>query len=311
MAGTKNHFICNMVEVLSIQHQNKCIPCSHCEQPSVGRCVTCELFMCEKCLKFHNDYPGFKDHVVLTMEELSKPENQSKIKGKSNCKQHLSKKLKLYCETCEELICTYCMAFEHMRPDHICSPLEEIAESKREDLKSICSTLEDGDAYSEFQFDKESILDNCEENLENAKREIDERRTQVMGFVEKILKKKTQLLSDEMDKIYNDRMQEINDEITTIEGQFEERKKTSDMAKALLEHGSDEEVVLSHKSIQQNAAKKYQCLWDEVDVGILPYISKQLYILFLDDILSFQLKCSSNIDSIHYLWLTNSLHQVP
>jgi hypothetical protein len=96
------------------------------------------------------------------------------------------------------------MAFEHMRPDHICSPLEEIAERKREDLKSICSTLEDGDAYSEFQFDKESILDNCEENLENAKREIDERRTQVMGFVEKILKKKTQLLSDEMDKIDND-----------------------------------------------------------------------------------------------------------
>jgi hypothetical protein len=128
------------------------------------------------------------------MEELSKPENQSKIKGKSNCKQHPSKKLKLYCETCEELICTYCMAFEHMRPDHICSPLEEIAESKREDLKSICSTLEDGDAYSEFQFDKESILDNCEENLENAKREIDERRTQVMGFVEKKFKEKNSVI---------------------------------------------------------------------------------------------------------------------
>ena len=28
-------------------------------------------------------------------------------------------------------------------------------------------------------------------------------------------------------------------------------------------------------------------------------------------LLSFQLKCSSNIDSIHYLRLTNSFHQVP
>ena len=28
-------------------------------------------------------------------------------------------------------------------------------------------------------------------------------------------------------------------------------------------------------------------------------------------LLSFQLKCSSNIDSIHYLGLTNSFHQVP
>ena len=85
---TRNHFICNMVEVLSIQDQNKCIPCSHCEQPTVGRCVTCELFMCEKCLQSHNGYIGFRDHVVLTMEELSKPENQSKIKGKSFCKKH-------------------------------------------------------------------------------------------------------------------------------------------------------------------------------------------------------------------------------
>ena len=29
------------------------------------------------------------------------------------------------------------------------------------------------------------------------------------------------------------------------------------------------------------------------------------------DLLSFQLKCSSNIDSIHYLGLTNSFDQVP
>ena len=30
-----------------------------------------------------------------------------------------------------------------------------------------------------------------------------------------------------------------------------------------------------------------------------------------EGLLSFQLKCSSNIDSIHYLRLTNSFHQVP
>ncbi|CAB3993031.1 Hypothetical predicted protein [Paramuricea clavata] len=44
--------------------------------------------MCEKCLQSHNGYIGFRDHVVLTMEELSQPENRSKIKGKSYCKKH-------------------------------------------------------------------------------------------------------------------------------------------------------------------------------------------------------------------------------
>ena len=32
---------------------------------------------------------------------------------------------------------------------------------------------------------------------------------------------------------------------------------------------------------------------------------------YLRVLLSFQLKCCSNIDSIHYLGLTNSFHQVP
>ena len=162
-----------MVEVLSIQDQDKSIPCSHCEQPSAGRCVTCELFMCEKCIQSHNGYLGFRDHVVLTMEELSKPENQSKIKGKSYCKKHSSKKLKLYCETCEELICTYCVVFEHVRPDHFCLPLEEIAERKRKELKTICQTLENNESFTEELYDDMAITSfYIEKNLEAVERRI-------------------------------------------------------------------------------------------------------------------------------------------
>ena len=39
---------------------------------------------------------------------------------------------------------------------------------------------------------------------------------------------------------------------------------------------------------------------------IIVFFKQNLFVL-----LSFQLKCSSNIDSIHYLGLTNSFHQVP
>ena len=138
---TRNHFICSMVEVMSIQHQHTCIPCSHCQQPSVGRCESCELFMCETCIQSHNGYLGFKDHVVLTMEELSKPENQSKIKKISKCPEHPKKKLKYYCETCDELICRHCMDFDHDK-QHKFSPLEKAAQAKRKELKQNCEALE-------------------------------------------------------------------------------------------------------------------------------------------------------------------------
>ena len=42
-------------------------------------------------------------------------------------------------------------------------------------------------------------------------------------------------------------------------------------------------------------------------------VTRYLYLSAMNKecLLSFQLKCSSNIDSIHYLGLTNSFHQVP
>ena len=259
---TRNHFICNMVEVLSIQDQHKCIPCSHCEQPSSGRCVTCELFMCEKCIQSHNGYLGFKDHVVLTMEELSKPENQSKIKGKSYCKKHSGKKLKLYCETCEELICTYCVVFEHVRPDHICSPLEEIAGRKRKELKTTCRNLENDEIFTCALYDHlaHTFLE-IEENLEAAQEKIRNGKYLVWASVKSVLEKKAQSLIQETSNIAKEKTRAIDEELKRISEHQAGQSKVYDTVMALVDNGSNEEIMLSHKSVQQtieNGAKEYE-----------------------------------------------------
>ena len=53
--------------------------------------------------------------------------------------------------------------------------------------------------------------------------------------------------------------------------------------------------------------------WSKQMNGLIRCREKYVYIIYIYIILllSFQLKCSSNIDSIHYLRLTNSFHQVP
>ena len=276
---TRNHFICNMLEALTIQHQEKCIPCSYCEQPSVGRCVTCELFMCEKCLESHNGYIGFRDHVVLTMEELSKPEHRSKIKGKSFCKKHTSKKLKLYCETCEELICTYCVVFEHVRPDHECSPLEEIAERKREELKKVCEVFNINDSQNtEFYYELAFTAIYLDENLKQAKSQIQKSKNSVLKFVNALLEKKAQCLIKELENSAKVKHQTIDEELKRVSDHMAGQRKTYDVAKALVENGSNEEIMLSYKSVRQsveNSEMKYerkeiddklpQCGDDELD----------------------------------------------
>ena len=263
---TRNHFICNMVEVLSIQ-QDKCIPCSHCKQASVGRCITCELFMCEKCFKPHNDYPGFQDHLVLTMEELSKPENQSKIKKISKCSQHPNKKLKYYCETCDKLICRHCMEFDHDK-QHKFSPLEQAAQSKRKNLKKNCEILERAVADSDrathvLKEDRKSV--NC--NFDKARRVVNERKEQLFGRLQERLQKNTNSIIQDVRQNFDRKMRKINRGINETETIVNRMKASADMARSLLENGNDEEIVRSFQSVEENVNIEVpERAYDGVDV---------------------------------------------
>ena len=249
---TRNHFICSMVEVLSIQHQHTCIPCSHCEQPSTGRCESCELFMCEKCTQSHNGYIGFRDHLVLTIEELSKPENQSKIKKVSKCREHPKKKLKYYCETCDELICRHCMDFDHDK-QHKFSPLEKVAQSKRKELKANCEALERSVAYGEqetkvLKENRESI----NRNFDKAQRVINERREHLLARLQKKLQKKTNSMIDDARRVSEKKTRNIDNRLQEKETFLSRMKASANMARSLLENGNDEEIVRSCQSVAEN-----------------------------------------------------------
>ena len=249
---TKNHFICSMVEVLSIQHQHKCIPCSHCQQTSAGRCVTCELFMCEKCIQSHNGYLGFKDHVVLTVEELSKPENQSKIKKISKCQEHPEKKVEYYCEICDELLCSYC---RHCVDDkqHKFSRLEEAAQNKRKDLKTNREILEKSVAVSE----QETIIlkenrKTIDYNFDEAQSVINERKEHLLSKLEEKLREKTNSMIDDARRVCERKTRNIDTSIEEREMFSSRMKSSTDMVRSLLENGNDEEIVRSCQFVQEN-----------------------------------------------------------
>ena len=253
---TPNHFICNMLDVLTIQQQVRSVPCPLCEKPSIGRCVTCELFMCGDCIRPHNNYPGFRDHSVLSMEELSKPENQAKIKGRSPCKEHHNKKLKFYCETCEKLICRYCMDFDHMRPDHVCLPLEKVAKKKIEALKESCATLDDKltEGHEALRVLR-NVAQSLENNINKTRRVINERKREILTTVERMLDKNAESLIQEADVIFKNKYQAIAEQMKQVQNCVDKLKGSSDVSSSLLANGNDEEIVVLQKVIQKNAEK--------------------------------------------------------
>ena len=142
-----NNFINNMIDVLKIQQQERMPPCDCCKDqiPSKSRCIGCERYLCKNCLTTHNNWPDCKEHVVLTLEELAKPENQQIARAKPRCQKngHENKPFQFFCDTCQELACINCncVVLNHSKPDHDHQPIDVVAEQHKKVLKTTFDIL--------------------------------------------------------------------------------------------------------------------------------------------------------------------------
>ena len=277
MSGS--HFIRNMLDVMAIQRRAKVAKCSRCENSATRRCVTCDIFMCEGCFAIHESWPGFKKHKILTINELTQPENQGKTRGTLHCKEHKDKKLKFYCETCKELICRYCMDFNHVRPDHSCLPVEKVAEKQKEALRSSFITLEETLVKGNQQLEAISnATQTLKDNAMKAKNEINEQAKELKLKILQKLDENVQMKLDEVDQIYNSRHERLTAQTIELKSFLDKVKGSVDLSKNLLEKGNCEEILSTQKMIDESVEKaKKDCPKTTTPVhdGKIQYRAKQ------------------------------------
>ena len=252
----RNHFICNMVQAMAVLDRGIGVPCSHnCSQSySVARCVTCEKFLCRECLTAHNNYRANNGHSVLTMEELSKPENRKKIKDKMYCNEHSGEKLKVYCETCDQLICKDCMDFKHVKPSHSCFLVKDVANNYKELLDANNKAMEDasteGNAFLQ-QLTLES--EKLHREAKNIKIKITQKSEAVLEVITKALNHKTKSLLNKVDHICGVEQEKLKKQTDETESYVQKIETSVQLSKTLVDQGTDEEIVSSQKMVLDNA----------------------------------------------------------
>ena len=263
---TRNHFICNMLEMLAIQ-------CNSCERkaPAVSRCMECKHYLCRECLTTHERWPTLKNHTVFTMEELA---NHNKAREKSTCDKHKNETLECYCETCKKLACIHCLLLEH-KNGHSYLSTEEVAKKKRELLKSSYSFLNDqfkegSDALKHI----EHVLQELEKNADKAKDQIGKQRDNILeafkerqynalrAFIEKQksdlkaftekLKEKAKAKSNEVDITYKITHDLLGNQKADMKVYVEKVKSSSEFSNKLLERGTCEEIISFQNEIEEN-----------------------------------------------------------
>ena len=90
--------------------------CDKCGEGEVqGFCRDCGQFICQLCLDMHRKWKEIQSHEISSLNDVE--ETASKMvtpkKVTTLCAKHPTELIKMYCETCDELICRDCTVKTH------------------------------------------------------------------------------------------------------------------------------------------------------------------------------------------------------
>ena len=119
------------------------VSCDNCHKNSATRyCKRCTHFLCPECLEAHNKWQAFSTHEVINVQDVAV--NTSKLlplneDRNMKCNDH-KKSLKVYCETCQELICRDC-TISQLHQNHKYKLIAECYPDHHQEIEANLTTV--------------------------------------------------------------------------------------------------------------------------------------------------------------------------
>ena len=122
-----NFLVANLVEILQF-HDSKAtttapgVDVCKCENeiddnPATSKCLDCEFYLCKDCTALHTRQRVTKNHKLVSIAEIQKGKVKE-LSQKRYCLEHEGEELKLYCRTCQKVICRDCTIVTHKQHEY-------------------------------------------------------------------------------------------------------------------------------------------------------------------------------------------------
>ena len=189
--------------------------CENCKNAiATGFCRDCGKFVCYKCTELHQLWEDFTTHNIVSVSDVqSEAASLTPVKKKTvmRCEKHSQKKLKIYCETCQELICSDCTVRLHQghqydlvtdtfpkHRDEILSHLQPV----RQHLNTVNKALQALDTRTrEITDQRMDIEADIHKRINQLLRALEQRRTELIGQLDQITQIKLKHLAAQKDEI--------------------------------------------------------------------------------------------------------------
>ena len=187
--------------------------CGNCgDGKATGYCQDCSEFVCDECQANHKKFKRMKDHTILTLTELqTKLVNAPPKKDVACCQKHSNEKLKIYCETCMEIICSDCTIRLHR--DHTYDLIADVFPKHKEELVSSLKPVEQklqivSKALTAFDTRAKEINDqratleaHIHQEIDQLHQLLDQRRTQLVSELDILTQQKLKSLAAQRDQV--------------------------------------------------------------------------------------------------------------
>ena len=145
VAGLQTDFhIEHLFEIKNSLEEAKKADCENCKRSTAIKfCQQCKKLMCDKCTEMHQMWEDFRDHRIIDTDDAKADTISALTPSKKilRCTKHSDKKLKIYCETCSELICSDCTIRIHKTHDY--DLIKEVFPTHKEELiNNLCPLKE-------------------------------------------------------------------------------------------------------------------------------------------------------------------------
>ena len=191
----------------------QCAKCKKDARTATSYCRDCGEFICATCSDVHKQWDVFADHEVVPLDQFEKKAKQlySLKKVMLYCSLHKGKKLKIYCETCEELICNNCTIKKHK--DHQYDLVSDVFEQQKAEITASLEPVEMqletiNKAIGQIESQSKAVKANMEDVEDEIKKEIEKlynilelRKAELLSKVNEEGQKKLKRLATQKDEM--------------------------------------------------------------------------------------------------------------
>ena len=200
-------------DMLSKTKEPQKIHCEKCDTSiATGFCRDCGQFVCDKCAEMHQIWKEFKNHKIASFSDIQS-EAADLVPSKKKvtyCPKHAENILKIYCETCGELICSDCIIRLHRRHNYdlvtdtfqrykgeILSSLQPV----KQHLDTVNEAIQALDTRKkDIEEQRMTIEADIHKEINRLLQALEQRRTELVGQLDQLTQQKLKDLAAQKDQ---------------------------------------------------------------------------------------------------------------